>query len=237
MDADGSPEDVVNAALIGGIEMIGITDHNYWVGYGRYDFLTMPGAKKFSGTYGRNLRKYFDHITLVRDKYAGKIDVKRGLEICTHREGNWPLCLPEGEDISFFDFCILEAIDAKSSVTNGDVFSYAKRCGTPYVGIAHTDLFEYIIKKGYDPLAYFSKMAENNIFWEMNINFDPTHGYHVHEYVTDFFNDELKQDIVRKSGVRISIGFDGHRFKDYLPERVRDFNSKLSGLGILKPFE
>ena len=237
IDAEGSPEEVVRAALDGGIEMIGITDHNYWVGYGRYDFLTMPDAAQYSGTYGRNLRKYFDHINLVKEKYAGMIDVKRGIEICTHRDGAWPLCLPDGEDISYFDFCILESVDAKSSVTKGDVFSYAKRCGTPYVGIAHTDMFKFIRNNRHDPLEYFSRMAENGIFWEMNVNFDPTHGYHVHEYVTEFFSNEKEQEIVRNSGLRVSIGFDGHRVKDYLPQRVCDFNERLSALGIKKPFE
>ncbi len=237
MDATGSPEELVEAAVSGGIDVIGITDHNYWVGYGRPDFLTMPDAGAYNSSYGRNLRRYFDHIGLVREKYAGKIDVRRGIEICTHREGSWPLLLPENEDISFFDFCLIENLDNETSITGGDVFSYAKRCGTEFVGIAHTDLFRFIDKTGYDPLDYFSEMAKNNIFWELNVNYDRTHGFHVHGYVDDFFSDYGKQETVRRSGVLVSIGFDNHVVGDYRPDRVREFNEKIDRLGIKKPFE
>ena len=77
------PRDVVEAAINGGFGMIGITDHNYGIGYGRFDVFTSPGAESFNGTYERTLRRYYDHIDLIRDKYAGKIEVKRGIELCT----------------------------------------------------------------------------------------------------------------------------------------------------------
>ena len=51
------------------------------------------------------------------------------------------------------------------------------------------------------------------------------------------FTNEEKQEIVRRSGARVSVGFDGHRVEDYLPERVKEYNNKLTELGILKPFE
>ena len=80
-------------------------------------------------------------------------------------------------------------------------------------------------------------MAENNIFWEMNVSYDPTHHYRVHGYMVDFFADEEKQDIVRRSGVLVSVGFDGHRAADYLPDRVREYNEKLIAANIRRPFE
>ena len=80
-------------------------------------------------------------------------------------------------------------------------------------------------------------MAERNIFWEMNVSYDSTHNYREHSYMLDFFSNEEQQDIVRRSGVRISIGFDGHKIEDYLPERITDYNNKLSKLGIKKIFE
>ncbi len=145
--------------------------------------------------------------------------------------------LPEKEDVSFFDYCLVENLDSSISVTKGDLFAYAKRLGTPLVGIAHTDMFAFIRSRGEDPLEYFSRMAADNIFWEMNVSYDSIHNYRIHRYMVDFFDDEEKQDVVRRSGVRVSVGFDGHRVEDYLPERIKEYNDKLTALGIKKPFE
>ena len=117
------------------------------------------------------------------------------------------------------------------------MFTYAKRLGTPIVGIAHTDLFRHIERIGANPADYFRRMAEENIFWEMNVSYDSIHGYREHGYFLDFFADEKKQEIVRKSGARVSVGFDGHRVEDYLPERVKDYCKRLTELGIKMPFE
>ncbi|MBO7408077.1 MAG: PHP domain-containing protein [Clostridia bacterium] len=233
------PEAIVEAAIAGGIEVFGISDHNYGVGYGRLDMLTAPDSGRFHNTYERTLMRYFDHIDLIRQKYRDRIEVKRGIEICTLHDGTSfrAHSLPDDTDISFFDYCLIENLDSSISVTGGDIFAYAKRCGTPVVGIAHTDLFGHIRALGEDPYAYFSRMAEQNIFWEMNVSYDSIHNYRVHGYMLDFFADEAKQEIVRKSGARVSIGFDGHRVEDYLPERVKEYNDKLTALGILKPFE
>ena len=80
-------------------------------------------------------------------------------------------------------------------------------------------------------------MAERNIFWEMNVSYDSIHNYRVHPYMLAFFDSPEQQRIVRDSGVRVSVGFDGHRVEDYLPERVRDYCSRLTALGIKMPFE
>ena len=105
------------------------------------------------------------------------------------------------------------------------------------MGVAHTDLFSHIEKLGCDPLDYFSRMADENIFWEMNVSYDAIHRYREHAYFLDFFADPKKQEIVRKSGVRVSVGFDGHRVEDYLPERVADYCRRLTEMGIKMPFE
>jgi hypothetical protein len=144
--------------------------------------------------------------------------------------------LPDVADISIFDYCLIENICEDASITNGDIFSFAKRCGCP-MGIAHTDMFNFIEKIGEDPLEYFSKMAEAGIFWEMNVNFDSIHKYHEHEYVKEFLANEEQQRIVRESGVRLSVGFDGHRVEDYLPDRVADYCKRITDLGIKMAFE
>ena len=105
------------------------------------------------------------------------------------------------------------------------------------VGIAHTDMFKFIESCGDDAYDYFCRMREQNIFWEMNVSYDSIHQYRVHKYMLDFFENEEQQDIVRRSGVKISIGFDGHRVEDYLPDRVAEYCKRLDELNIPMPFD
>ena len=112
----------------------------------------------------------------------------------------------------------------------------AKKLGCP-AGVAHTDLFGHAERLGIAPLDYFSRMAEENIFWEMNVSYDSIHGYYEHPYMLDFFADPEKQETVRRSGVRLSVGFDGHRVEDYLPGRIKDYCGRITAMGIPLAFE
>ncbi len=228
------PEDVVRAAIDGGIELLGFTDHNYGVGFQRFEFFNIDPATFKGCDYGRCLRRYYDHINLVREKYSDRIKILRGIELNTLPGTNH--ALPENCDISYFDYCLIENLDWQGSVTGGDLFGYASKLHC-LAGVAHTDLFAYAERIGVKPLDYFREMAASNIFWEMNVSYDPTHHYHQHQYVLDFFADPAKQDIVRESGVKLSVGFDGHRFEDYLPDRVADYCRKVEALGIPLMFE
>lgn len=76
-----------------------------------------------------------------------------------------------------------------------------------------------------------------NIFWEMNVSYDKIHDYREHEYVKEFLSNETQQELVRKSGVRLSVGFDGHRVEDYRPDRVADCCDTLKALGFPLVFE
>ena len=53
----------------------------------------------------------------------------------------------------------------------------------------------------------------------------------------EFFKNTEQQAIIRESGVRLSVGFDGHRVEDYLPTRVADYCRKITELGIKMAFE
>lgn len=223
-----TPEQVVETAIAGGIEMLGITDHNYGIGYARTDVFFSTTAE-ITDNYQQTLKRYFDHISLLRDKYAEKIEILRGIEVCTLNQGRLPL--PESADISFFDYCLIENLDNENSVTKGDLFAFAKRCGCP-VGVAHTDLFAHIHRLQLDPLSYFKKMADHNIFWEMNINLDTIHKGYEHPYMLEFFKSEEQQRIIRESGVALSIGFDGHRVYDYKPDRIKAYCKQIQNLGI-----
>lgn len=231
-----SPEVIVEAAIAGGIELFGICDHSHGVGFCRHDAFRAPGeivANKYGSV---PLRRYYDHIRLVKEKYADRIRVLCGIEI-TASLTTPKIALPEDADVSFFDYCMIENPDLENSIIKRDLFGFAKRCGCKNVGVAHTDMFSFIRSLGEDPYRYFKRMAEENIFWEMNVSYDSIHKYREHKYMLEFFANEEQQAIVRESGVRISIGFDGHRVEDYLPGRVADYCNRLTSLGIKMAFE
>ena len=231
-----SPETIVEAAIAGGIELFGICDHNHGIGYGRSCAYKAP-EDIIPWRYGdRALRKYYDHINLVKEKYANRIRVLRGIEI-TAALDRPKIALPPDADVSFFDYCLIENPNLDYSLVKKDLFAFAERCGCPTVGVAHTDMFAFIESLGEDPYKYFKRMAEQNIFWEMNVSYDSIHKYRQHEYMLRFFENEEQQAIIRESGVRLSVGFDGHRVEDYLPSRVADYCRRVSEAGIKLAFE
>ena len=230
-----TPEAIVEAAIAGGIDTFGITDHSYGVGFGRKDAFKLPIDGIPNEYDERCIRRYYDHIRLVREKYADSIRILQGIEIYTS-PAHPKRVLPDHADVSFFDYCLLEAIDEEGSLA-ADPFAFAKRCGCPAVGIAHTDLFAHMARTGNDPMAYLRRMAEQNIFWEINVNYDSIHEYREHTYVRRFFEEEAQQRLIRESGVRLSVGFDGHRVEDYLPERIKDACDRIRGMGIRLIFE
>ena len=230
------PEEIIEAAIAGGIELFGISDHAHGVGHGKIEVYHAASDGVTFSNYGRMLTRYYDHINLLKYKYADRIRILSGIELNTQK--SLPqAALPEGVDVSFFDYCLVEHLDYGDSLTGGDIFSFAKRCGCSVTGIAHTDLFAHIEKIGADPLDYFKRMADMNIFWEMNVSYDSIHGYREHEYVGRFLSDEYQQEIVRQSGVRLSVGFDGHRVEDYRPDRVVNCCERLKKLGISLVFD
>lgn len=228
------PEEVVEAAIAGGIELLGICDHNYGMGFGRTDVFFNQSDKLKDG-YERALRRYFDHINLIKEKYAGKIQILRGIEISTNEKW-FRSRLPESEDVSFFDYCLVEHLGNEDSMLGGDIVSFAKRCACP-TGVAHTDIFSFCERECIDPLDYFKRMADAGVFWEMNVNFDSIHNYRKHGYVDKFFSDEEQQEIIRKSGVRLSVGFDGHKCGEYRADIVKDYCGKIEALGIPMAFD
>lgn len=222
------PTELVETAISAGIEILGICDHNYGIALQR-SVNTYPDDERRRKDYQRSIIAYHDHIQLIANKYQDKIKVISGIEIATLSKSNWPI--PDDIDISMFDYCLIESIDRSDSVAP-DLFSFAKRCATKQVGVAHTDLFAYLEATGQDPLAYFTRMADSNIFWEINVNYDTTHHYRFHSYVLNFFQSEWQREIIRKSGVKLSVGFDSHKIQDYRPDVIHDYCRKISDFGI-----
>lgn len=232
-DSADSIEQVAETAIGGGIGLLGITDHNYGVGCARTEFLYHCGYDPYAD-YGRTLIRYHDHVKAVAQKYADRIKILSGIEICTLAHEH-SYALPRITDVSFFDYCLVENLDSAESITGGDIIAFAQRTRCP-TGIAHTDLFAFARATGKDPKEYFRALAEAGVFWEMNVNYDSIHGYRQHSYVKEFFASEEQQEIVRESGLKLSVGFDGHRTKDYAPDRVKKANELIDKAGIQKVF-
>lgn len=227
-----TPDAVVEAAIRGGVELLGITDHNYGIALHRPDTEFKDEYARVCD-YQRSLNAYLAHMRRVSAQYADKLTILCGVEIATLKE-KW-LRLPDGVDISGFDYCLVEHIHHADTMAP-DLFAFAARCCCGRVGIAHTDLFGFLKSTGKEPEDYFRRMAQAGIFWELNVNYDSIHGYHEHAYVREFLNDAEKQEIVCRSGVEVSVGFDGHRVGDYAPERIHDACRKLETLGIRQAF-
>lgn len=231
------PEEIVEAAIAAGVDLFGICDHNYGIGYARKSAYDLP-HDLMPDSYGRTLTRYLDHMRLIQEKYADRIQILCGIEVATLTHKRAPL--PSDADLSAFDYCLIEHLNQlegeETSIAKGDLFSFAERCACP-TGVAHTDLFSFIQRLGEDPYRYFKRMAEQGIFWEMNVSFDSIHHYREHPYMLEFFRNEEQQAIVRESGVRLSVGFDGHRVEDYAPKRVVNACQAITKMGIKLAFE
>lgn len=223
-----SPEKVIETAIEKGIEVLGICDHNYGIGFQHPSFqFENKDVRIF--LYQRSVQQYFDHIKVLAERYKDKIILKCGIEICTVDVGN--TLLPEEIDVSMFDYCLIENIDRKDSMV-GNLFDFAKRCGCKMIGIAHTDIPLFLEKTNQDLYSFFKNMAINNIFWELNVNYDSIHGFKEHTYVNKLFANERLIEIVKASGVKLSVGFDGHRANEYNEERVKATCKKIKQLGL-----
>ena len=60
------PEEIVEAAIAGGVELFGICDHNYGIGYAQKSVYDLP-REVMQESYGRNLIHYLDHMRLIRE--------------------------------------------------------------------------------------------------------------------------------------------------------------------------
>ena len=223
-----SPEAVIKNAVSCGIELMGISDHYYGVVMNRPG-VTYDSHEHMVITHNNALKRYYEHIKTLAEKYRDYITVWCGIEITVIDKGF--TLLPDGVDVSMFDYCFIENFQLPGAVTD-DIFAFAERCGCGKTGLAHADLPAYIDSRGEDRDEFFAKMREQNIFWELNVNYDSKHNYREHQYVKDFFGNSGLIDAVRRSGMKMSVGFDGHRLEDYSAERVISACRRLEELSI-----
>ena len=86
-DGSNTPEEIIENAINSGIDVIGITDHQF--------------------TIGDNLPMYYEYIQHCKIKYADKIQVLCGLEIGTRPAP--PQSLPQAT--RQFDYVLFESLD------------------------------------------------------------------------------------------------------------------------------
>ena len=197
-----APEVIIERAIESGIEIFGISDHNYGI--------------------GERKEQYYKEISDLKEKYKNKIKLLVGIEITTRPH----LFDIKQDELLCFDYCLVEHLDQPETNGYDNPIEFLTQFKIP-TGIAHTNLFGYCQSTGRDPKEFFNALANENIFWEMNVNYDSIHSYREHGYVKEFLESDEQQKTIRDAGVMLSVGFDGHKVEDYLPERVTDMCKKL----------
>lgn len=223
-----SPEALIQTAIASGVELLGICDHYYGI------VMNRPGVPYDNDqhriiTHNSALKRYYEHIKTLAEKYKDDIEIWCGVELTAIDKGF--TLRPEGVDVSMFDYCFIENFQSQYSSID-DVLAYAQECGCKRTGLAHMDLPAYLAAKGLDRDTFFQKMKELNVFWELNVNYDSKHHYREHQYVKDFFDNSELIEAVRKSGMKMSVGFDSHQLEDYDGDRVKAACRKLEELSI-----
>ena len=223
-----SPEAVIENAISCGLELVGISDHYYGIVMNKPGFV-YESKEEMAHMHNNALKRYYDHIKSLAYKYRDKIEVWCGVEI-TALDWGYTL-LADGVDVSYFDYCLIENFQMEES-TIDDVLEFSKKCGCKRCGFAHMDLPLYLNAKKFSTNEFFAQMAKENVFWEINVNYDSIHGYKEHKYAKDFFENADLIQKVKESGIKLSVGFDGHRLEDYAPERVISACRRLCDLGV-----
>lgn len=199
-DGSNTPEEIIENAINCGVDVIGITDHQF--------------------TIGENLPMYYRHIRHCQLKYADKIRVLCGLEIGTRPAP--PESLPRATEL--FDYVLFESLDDERAMDFYEFLEW-RRLFKCKVGLAHTDIFKLGERYGMDIIKI---MRDNDIFWELN-----TSGNYIYYY--DFLTNEKKQQLIKESGIPVSIGSDTHAVVEYRKKQVRRANELLQKLGIPLP--
>ena len=165
-----------------------------------------------------NLDEYIEKVKECKEKYKDKITVKCGLEIGLR---------PKPSDLVSFnrkglDYCLFESLDSNRDYTM-DLYEFLEwtRLFKMPKGLAHTDIFRLSEKYHTDILKL---MKEYDLFWEINTSGNYTYYY-------DFITNFSKQQIIKKSGIAVSIGSDTHYVNDLKTEKLRSAHNLVSSLG------
>ena len=165
---------------------------------------------------GSDIGEYIRTVNECKRKYKNKIEVLCGLEIGTRPEPR-DLVMSSIKDI---DYCLFECLDSPVSMDFYEFLEWVKLFDMPK-GFAHTDIFSLSQRYGIDIIKI---MKENNIFWEINTSGNYTYYY-------DFITNKEKQEIIKKSGLTLSVGSDTHWIKDLNVNKLKSCQDLIEKLG------
>lgn len=184
-DGSDTMEQLAENAVKNGVDVLGISDHNYWITKDRLD-------------------EYRNAIYGLREKYRDRLRILCGIEYSLIYPGEI-----EPEVLDDFDYCLFEYYDNVMSTT--EMMKIRNRTKCP-AGIAHMDGFGLSQKEGIDVIKLW---ADNNVFWKLNMNKDEIHGYREHYYCKMLMDSPEQQQHIKDCGLKLSVGFDTHMLKDY----------------------
>ena len=139
-DGSNTPEEIIENALANGIEVVGITDHQFSI--------------------KADLGEYMEKINECKKKYSTKIEVLCVLEIGTRPSPNDFLL-----SYSYLlDYCLFESIDSLAAMDLYEFLEWTRLFSCPK-GLAHTDIFALEERYGVDMLKI---LKEYGLFWEIN---------------------------------------------------------------------
>lgn len=194
-DGENSCEEIIKNALSKGIEVIGISDHQYSIS---------------------DIGEYIFTINELKRKYKDKITVLCGLEIGTRPEPR-DLIL---SNLNNIDYCLFECLDSDTAMDFYEFLEWSKLFKMPK-GFAHTDIF--FLEQKYE-IDIIRIMKENDFFWEINTSGN-------YNYYYDFITSPKKQQIIKDSGIKISIGSDTHWTKDLNVKKLISAHELIKKLG------
>lgn len=195
-DGHNSVEEVIENAIVQGVDVIGITDHQFSI--------------------GDRIGEYIFSVNNAKEKFKGKIEVLCGLEIGTRpMPHDFPTHLSKK-----LDYCIFESLDDSRAMDLYEFFEW-KRLFECNIGLAHTDIFKLCDRYGVDMLKVLKR---DNIFWEINFSGN-------YDYYYDFISNKEKQQLVKESGVKLSVASDLHWIGDFNINKLIQTNELVRRLG------
>ncbi len=139
-DGVNTPFEIVENAMANGVDVVGISDHQFSICEGLYE--------------------YINEINSLKEEFSGRIKVLCGLEIGTRPMPN-DFIKSESDKL---DYCLFESLDSTRAMDFYEFMEWRRRFKCP-VGLAHTDVFLLSERYGMDVLSY---MREADVFWELN---------------------------------------------------------------------
>lgn len=139
---------LVENAVRNGVDVLGITDHEFSI--------------------GDRIEEYINAVNSAKEKYSGKVTLLLGLEIGTRP-------YPEKfnpEITKKLDYCLFESLDDCRAMNLDEFLAWRKHFHCPQ-GLAHTDIFK--LERMYDA-DILNILKRENIFWE--INFSGNYNYY-----------------------------------------------------------